>query len=465
MTPETITIEGEFTREQEKIYLDLPFDVPEGFNRLEVELGYSDRIGSEPFLEGGNTIDLGIFDERGSQFLTSGFRGWSGSERLQIAIGEDEATPGYLAGPINPGRWAIHLGLYKIGPQGCHYRIKIKLSEVVQSPARSSSQNSGTDLPTSQPTAPFAPWLRGELHVHTQHSDGELSVEAILGLARQKGLDFIALTDHNTISSQLALSKCSDPGLILLRGVEVTTFKGHFNVWGIRDWIDFRIQRPDDLKSALQRAADLGGLVSCNHPKPYGPAWDYPEITQFDCLEVWNGPWEVINDIALEYWLSLLASGRRITAVGGSDYHRAGELWGEAERQLGSPANWVYVPGEINAKSILQSIRDGHVCLSDKPSGPLLSIAAGDKQAYLPGDCVRLDPNGSLTLRASCQGGDGGHLRVLDQNGLVYEQAVNDPVFTRDISLKALDSLYVRAELRAPDGHMRALTNPIYLAK
>jgi hypothetical protein len=297
------------------------------------------------------------------------------------------------------------------------------------------------------------------------HSDGGLSVAELLELAQQRDLDFLAVTDHNTISSQRELSGLADPGLVLLRGVESTTFKGHFNVWGIPDWIEFRIQTPAELKSALQRAADLGGLVSCNHPKPYGPSWDFPEITNFDCLEVWNGPWEVINDIALDYWLALLASGRRITAVGGSDYHRAGELWGDAERQLGSPVNWVCVPGEITAQTILDAIRAGHVCLSDEPAGPLLVISAGADLRILPGDCASPDQAGSIRLHLSCLGGAGGHLRLLDQTGSIHEQPVPGGQFAGEVDLDVRNSLYVRAELRAPDGHLRALTNPIYLSR
>src|SRR5262249_36618262 len=128
MATNTIIYEGTLGPEQEKGYVYLPFDVPANAHLLTIEYRYSDRIGSSPQLTGGNTIDLGVFDSRGIDYLAAGFRGWSGSERLSVSIGEAQATPGYLAGPLTPGRWHVMFGLYKIAPQGCSYHVAITLS-------------------------------------------------------------------------------------------------------------------------------------------------------------------------------------------------------------------------------------------------------------------------------------------------------------------------------------------------
>lgn len=465
MTLSPILIEGDFHPDQEKTYVHLPFDIPAGITRLDVEIAYTDKISAEPMVEGGNTIDLGLFDERGNGWMSPGFRGWSGSERLHVFISENDATPGYLAGPIHPGRWVVHLGLYKLAPRGCHYRIQVRLTEGASMPVDPPVDLPAGDLPASPIPGEHAPWLRGELHCHSYHSDGRLSPDEVVALARSKGLDFLALTDHNTIASQRALAACSDPGLILLRGFEVTTFKGHFNTWGVPDWIDFRIGSPDEMEQAIQHASALGGLTSCNHPKPYGPPWDYPQVNNYDCMEVWNGPWETLNDLSLEAWTDQLALGRRLPALGGSDFHRPGERWGDEERQLGSPVNWVYVPGVANSSTILSAIRAGHVTLSDRPEGPFLLITAGEKDTILPGDVARLEAGGRLRLRWFCQRGAGETLRLLDQKGVVYEQEVSSQDIHEQVDCSLLDSLYVRAELRMADGHLSALTNPIYLVR
>lgn len=95
-------------------YCYVPFDVPAGIVRIDVRYEYSHPRHHGDFEGVGNTIDLGLFDPRGHAFGNgAGFRGWSGSDRAQISLGESAAdtTPGYLAGPIPAGRWHVILGL------------------------------------------------------------------------------------------------------------------------------------------------------------------------------------------------------------------------------------------------------------------------------------------------------------------------------------------------------------------
>ncbi|HZQ08691.1 MAG TPA: hypothetical protein VFD70_19065, partial [Anaerolineae bacterium] len=133
MLQQTQVFEGDFVPSQEKEYVHLPFEMPRGATRLDVEYSYSHQIDSDPLLSGGNTIDLGVFDARGIDFLTAGFRGWSGSERPSFFITETEATPGYLAGALTPGVWHVVLGLYKIANEGCHYRVAVTITTDVNS--------------------------------------------------------------------------------------------------------------------------------------------------------------------------------------------------------------------------------------------------------------------------------------------------------------------------------------------
>ena len=448
----------------EKTYFHLPFEMPSGAVRLQVSLSYNDRIGSNPALTGGNTVDLGVFDERGIDFLTAGFRGWSGSERDDFWIDEREATPGYLAGPLNAGRWHVLLGLYKVAPTGCAYRVAITIT--TGEPARPPADVHSRALPSSPPPAVHAPWLRGELHCHTWHSDGVLSVPGLLEHARARGMDFLAISDHNTIASQYEMENLSDPGMILIRGLESTTYAGHFNAWGISDWVDFRVQTPEQMAAALEYANRLGALTSCGHPKPLGPAWDFPQVTAFTCVEVWNGPWNGLNEVSLAYWLDLLAAGHRKPAVGGSDYHHAGEMSGGRQRDLGTPTNWVYAPAPTSSDGILQSIRQGHVSLSDEPDGPLLILKGGPEGAVLQGDAMPRPASGYLPLQVTCERGTGCVLRLLDDQGILAERAIASDWERLEFNLPVFASRYVRAELRkaepAPAGWLRALTNPIY---
>lgn len=454
--------EGCFSISQEKQYIHLPFEIPPDTQRIDIEFEYSGRISSDPTLTGGNTIDLGIFDERGAEFLTAGFRGWSGSERLQMFISENDATPGYLPGPLNPGQWNLLLGLYKIAESGCNYRAVMRAATAPGHAAAACAPASVGELPASPPTALHGGWLRGEIHCHTWHSDGELPPHRLLELARARGLDFLAVTDHNTTACQTELARFTNPGLILIRGVESTTFKGHFNVWGIPDWVDFRVETPQQLEAALEFANQRGALTCCNHPKPFGPNWDFRSVSNFTCVEVWNGPWSGLNYISLNYWLEMLNAGMVKPAVGGSDFHRPGELEGPTERNLGTPTTWVYLDGPPNAQNILAAMRAGRVSISDTPNGPLLELRAGAEYAILQGGQLAPDPASLLPARVRCLRGRGCTLQLLDQQAVLAEWVLASDDELCDIDLSAADHRYIRAELKDQDGRMRALSNPVY---
>lgn len=108
--------------------MHLPLEVPPGVRALVVAYDYSSRIPSDPELSGGNP-DIGLFDPRGTDAGGLGFRGWSGSHKLEFTIGETWATPPYPAGPIQPGTWHVLLGPYKVAPGGCHYEVTISFLE------------------------------------------------------------------------------------------------------------------------------------------------------------------------------------------------------------------------------------------------------------------------------------------------------------------------------------------------
>jgi hypothetical protein len=108
--------------------------------------------------------------------------------------------------------------------------------------------------------------LRLDLHNHTSFSaDGGLTPGELLNAARARGLDCIAVTDHNTVRgalSALNLSE-SDPSLPrVIPGVEVFTKDGE--VIGL--YVTEDIPKGTPLKEAVDRIRELGGLVYLPHP-------------------------------------------------------------------------------------------------------------------------------------------------------------------------------------------------------
>src|SRR5215216_4234548 len=197
MPPPDILLAGRFEPAQARRYVHLPFEVFPGVRQLHLCYRYSDRVGSDPALTDGNTLDIGLFDERGIASGGPGFRGWSGSSKTAFTIDRDWATPPYSPGPIGAGMWHVLLGPYKVWERGLGYEVGIWFNLGLP-PEVSEYARQRVLAPIDVP-APAAPgWYRGDLHCHTLHSDGDSWPADMLIAAAEAGLDFLGVTDHNT---------------------------------------------------------------------------------------------------------------------------------------------------------------------------------------------------------------------------------------------------------------------------
>lgn len=452
-------------------YKLLPFQVPPGTGRLEVEYRFSeDRPGG--FMQAaGNILDIGLFDPRGSEFLRArGFRGWSGAARRAFFLTPDEATPGYLPGPLLPGEWHILLGLYRVLPEGCDYRVTIRL---YQGAPGATTTTGAAGVPAALPGGPARQperpgWYRGDLHCHTHHSDARGSLADLAAAARRQGLDFVAVTEHNTVSHLPHLAAHAGPDLLLIPGLEITTEQGHANAWGIRRWHEFRCESAEQMARVVDDVRAAGALISINHPKLGGPPWQFGGEERFDCLEVWQAPWFVFNDQSLALWDGLLRRGQRLTAVGGSDVHQ--EPPGDEVEGLspGRPCTWVYAAG-LGEEAILAGIRAGRVFISASPHGPRLRLSADvdDDGGYGVGmgDRAPVPPGTHVRLRCEAEGAAGCRLRIRSLADDL-ELDVQGDDFRHEWSILVEADTHVRAELwRTPEGEnpaMQALSNPVY---
>ncbi|GAA1954087.1 CehA/McbA family metallohydrolase [Catenulispora subtropica] len=372
----------------------VPFEVPPGTAEIEVRLDYDSSAGA--------VLDLGCAGPEG-------FRGWSGGARSSFRIGVHASTPGYLAGEVPPGLWHVWLGLHRVPVEGVRYSLEITFSDK----ARKVSQDLGyrEPDPLERPPKRDLPrvdgrrWFAGDLHAHTQHSDGALSIRGLATLAARTGLDFLAVTDHNTISHYPFLEKQSAvTGVTLIPGQEVTTELGHANVWGSAEWIDFR--RP--ASQWMKQAEKAGGLFSVNHPLAGDCAWRHHLTTQPSIAELWHWSW------LDRTWGEPLAWARRhpagVIPVGGSDFHAPGGT----PASLGEPVTWV-LADECTVPALLDGIRAGRTAVSAARTGPLL-LRCGDELLALDAEglvlvrpdetrvAVRPDPAGRQLFPASQKG-------------------------------------------------------------
>lgn len=444
-----LLLEGRFTEADLRRYIQVPFIVPSGLRQLEIRYSYTDRIDSDPLLSGGNTVDIGLFDPRGTATGGPGFRGWSGSNKLELVIGTEWATPPYAAGPILPGEWHVLLGPYKVGPRGCAWRVEIRFDPDIVAPPADLVRTGRADRPILPAARPG--WSRGDLHCHTRFSDGDSWPAEMLHAATATGLEFLGVTDHNNVAHHAAYGPGGGDDPVVLPGVEVTTYGGHWNAWGTDRWWDFRTPEGPAVERAMAEAAAAGAFVSVNHPKPFGPAWEYPDVRSFHAVEVWNGHWPRLNSVALAFWEARLRGGMHLVAVGGSDTHNLRTVDPDPRHStgLGAPTTWIGAGERPQRDALLAALRAGRTFVSASPAGP---------QLYL-------DPGGDGVVVA-VRGGGGSTLVVLGDAGAIAAAAVplgapDGEEWTQSVAVPR-GTAYVRAQLVGSTGDLVALTSPLW---
>jgi len=376
----------------------LPVEVPGGACGLRVELEYE---------RDGAVLDLGCIGP-------GGFRGWSGGARRSFVITQDAATPGYLPGELEQGTWQVVIGLHRVPLGGAEYRLTAQVS------------GRPGELAPGQPPDPLPPlagrpprrelpagagrrWLAGDLHTHTVHSDGAMTVPELARFSVTRGLDYIAVTDHNTISHHAELpATAAAHGIILVPGQEVTVQAGHANAFGEMGWIDFR-EPADAWLDATERA---GTLLSVNHPIGGDVSWTIPMRRRPPLAEVWHWSWlDPHWTTPLAWWLAWDPGS---VPVGGSDWHRPGD-----DAPPGSPTTWVEcAAGEPAA--VIDGLRHGRTAISASRDGPVLLRVDGELIAAGAEGTILVGPDGPAARvgspLASFPGAPGYH-RLTDAAG------------------------------------------------
>lgn len=467
--------EGRITQDDKSQgpFFYLPFDVPPRTTRIDVSYHYERRT-EDSEEDRANVIDIGIFDPRGLHLLTEGFRGWTGNARSSFFITPSEATPGYLPGPIQPGRWHLMLSRELVVTPACRYWVNVDL-DLALNDAEIEAAAQPYELPSVRGAAAASGpgrWYRGDLHVHSIHSDGYNTIAELAAGARQRDLDFLAITDHNTVSHHQEIASLDRADVLLVPGEEWTTYWGHANVWGLRKWADFRCQEAETVRQVMEFVHSQGKLFSINHPKRIDP-WKFTELTGYRCIEVWQAPWRALNWESVEFWEQHLERGEHIVGVGGSDTHsippaHEAQPWG-----LGEPCTWVFAPEPLEEESLLRSIEQGHVFISEDPSGPFLELTAdADGQGRfeaMMGDVLHVARGSAVSLRLRYRGPRGKKLRLLNGREVWHEGEAREEEVTQEFALRVEVPTWVRAEVRGLRGHpergevVHALTNPIYI--
>ena len=459
-------LQGEITRQDHQHYRELPFEVPAGTGRISVEFEYEGR-------DHKTTVDLGLLGPDGFGGH-DGFRGWSGGNKQRFSIAATDATPSYLPGPITPGRWSLLLGFPNVRPQS-HDRYTARVWFDREPPAPPLNAQPG--------------WYRGDLHMHDAHSDGSCDSQAgkrapcplflTVQAAANRGLDFIAVTDHNTVSQAGGLRELQPyfDHLLLMPGREITTFSGHGNLIGPVDQVDFRVGSATvpDWNHLLQAIAPLGGVFSINHPvRPsdetcMGCGWtpDPPvDYARVQAVEVVNGGDADTPYSGIPFWEKLLNAGYRPTAVGGSDNHdamlRTATRGGAA---VGLPTTVVHAP-ELSQPAILAGIRAGRVFVDVQGGGKrTLEVSASDGSTTVQmGGQLAAPAGADIVLDVRVAQSAGAKAELVEDGHIIETRAVKTDAQQLRFDRHGDGARHwLRIDVRDADGKLWLLGNPVYL--
>ena len=329
-------------------------------------------------------------------------------------------------------------------------------------------------------------WAACELHAHSIHSDGRLGVAELARYAAGRGLDLIALSDHNTVSGLAeAAALGARYGAEILSAMELTTFYGHILALGVQDYVEWRVLGREGAGRAVAEIRSRGGLAGIAHPfRPGSPFctgcfWEFEgfEPGEADYLELWSEPDPHLapcNARAFELWTSLLDRGFRVAATSGTDYHGPGREGLCATTFLGCEPG----PGALGGAAV-EALRRGRAAVSLGPRPALELGPLGEGRAYGPGDA--LPPGqGRLEARASLLPWRGAASRLpelraesarfLWRGGSTEADLAPDPeaggALAAQVELPPSVEGYLRVEFRGSVRGEPALigfTNPLYL--
>ncbi|OLB70886.1 hypothetical protein AUI06_05675 [archaeon 13_2_20CM_2_52_21] len=191
--------------------------------------------------------------------------------------------------------------------------------------------------------------MKLDFHVHTTaSSDAHTRPDELVPMCEEKGLDGLAITDHNVLARDVP------EGLLIVPGIEVSSRDGHIIGLGVSD----AVPRGLSADETILQITRLGGVSVVAHPYDFLRSAINPEIlrTMPDAIEVINSA-SMLHSITWKR-ARIFAQRRNLPRTAGSDSH--------IPETIGKAFTIVDVDSK-DVASVLDAIRNGRVSPEGRP--------------------------------------------------------------------------------------------------
>ncbi len=292
-------------------------------------------------------------------------------------------------------------------------------------------ESSQVPRPSSQAVPATAPSgyreAVGVIHVHSTYSDGQLPVERIARIADEQGLDFLILTDHNTLRGKREGKEGFHGKTLLLVGSEISS-EGHYLALRVKE----EVPQGQKFQPTADAVAAQGGLGFIAHPLWRKKRWEHWELHGFTGMEIYNAAqdateqnplplvfWTLLTgaDVTvgrwldrpartLELWDRYLADRGPVVGIGAADAHglkRFGLRLGPYETLFKLVRNHLLIPGDLTEAAVYDALEKGrlfvaHDILGDARGFSFTAVAEGEVRGGM-GEQVRWEPGLQLHVR------------------------------------------------------------------
>lgn len=443
------TINGQLTSNDMRTLNPYYIDVPDGTTQVHIQFDYSPEHPEGH--EFRHQLSLMVCDPDGPRL------GISKPGKDGAFVNAVKPSPGGLPAPIKAGQWTVFVLVYRLltPEQPVDFTLTITMTddEIIGKPEK---------WVPGQVASRGAGWFRGDLHAHTIHSDGSLDVPELVQFWRDRKVDFMTLSDHDTISGLGQVRSLADDDLLTMGGTEISTFLGHAVAVGVQEWFDWRTLDGEQVPvpEIAENVIASGALFTIAHPRDQGEPWCcgcrwlHEDMMPGNALavEIWNGYWSENNEEALRLFYSWLNRGHRIVATSGTDLHHLPPKDAQGRAAL----NFVYAD-DLTEADIITAIKAGRSYISAGPELDVTGVSDSGERGMI-GDTL---PAEHATINVEWKDAHAGDVIRLIVDGMPYAET---PISTTSGQLSwKLTKLakWCTVEVRQPQKGLWAVTNPI----